>query len=179
MGATTIGLMALAAASATAAGIEQQNQLKGQAKQLKQQANALDEQASRTRLEGSLNEDVQRAQNRQAMSASRALMGEMGIGDSITATGVLAQDAANAEQNALNMRYKTESEAANYQQQAGNARFGAAQAKKQARRAFYMGLLQGGANAFSTYANSRTPTDQGAKDAGNSKSGFSWLWGSK
>lgn len=165
----TTTMMVMAAASAVAAGIEQSKQLKGQAKALDQQARVADANASRTRLEGSLNEDVQRAQNRQAMSASRALMSEMGMSESATSTGVLAQDAANAEQNALNIRYKTESEARNYDQQASDARFGAGQARKQARRAFYMGLLQGGADAFSTYANSRTPTDSGASN--------NWLWG--
>lgn len=181
MGADPVSLTIMAAAAATSAiasGIEQHNQLKGQSKALKQQARLLEQQEKRTRLEGSLNEDAQRAQNRQAMANSRAMMSEMGIGDSVTAINVLAQDAANAEQNALNMRYRTDTEAANYQQQAGDARFGAKQAKKQARRAFYMGLLQGGADAFKTYAGNKTPTDPGAKDAGNSKSGFSWLWGS-
>ena len=102
MGADPVSLTIMAAAAATSAiasGIEQHNQLKGQSKALNQQAKLLEQQEKRTRLEGSLNEDAQRAQNRQAMANSRAMMGEMGIGDSVTAVNVLAQDAANAEQN--------------------------------------------------------------------------------
>ena len=98
-------------------------------------------------------------------------MGEMGISDSATAIGALAQNAANAEQNALNIRYQTETAARNYMQQASDMNFYAKQAKKQGKNAFRMSLLSGAANGVAAAYRASQPVDtEGQKE-------FSWLFG--
>ncbi len=165
MGATTMGIMALT--SAAVQGISSYQQAKSQASAMKANAGILEQNARQTRLEGALNEDVQRRQNRQELSKLRAAMGEMGIGDSATAIGSLAQDASNAEQNALNIRYKTETAANSILQQASDLRFNAKQTKKQGKNAFFMGMLSGAANGYGAYQRYSTPIDyEGIKKYG-------------
>lgn len=158
MGAT--GVMAgLSVAGGIVNGIKGYQQAKSEASAMKANARILEQNARQTRLEGALNEDVQRSQNRQELSKLRAAMGEMGIAESATAIGSLAQDAANAEQNALNIRYKTETEANNLIQQASDLRYGAKQMKKKARNRFFTGMLQGASGGFGTFMKYSTPTD--------------------
>ena len=161
----------LAAAQTVIGGDQAYRQGKAQAEAYNANADILRRNARQVRLEGSLNEDIQRAENRQQLSKTRALMGEMGISDSATAIGALAQDAANAEQNALNIRYQTETAARNYMQQASDMNFYAKQAKKQGKNAFRMSLLSGAANGIAAAYNASQPVDK----EGQKK--FSWLWG--
>lgn len=78
---------------------------------------------------------------------------------------------ANAEQNALNIRYQTETAARNYMQQASDMNFYAKQAKKQGKNAFRMSLLSGAANGVAAAYNAAQPVDaEGQKE-------FSWLFG--
>lgn len=161
----------LAAAQTVIGGYQAYRQGKAQAEAYNANADILRRNARQVRLEGSLNEDIQRAENRQQLSKTRALMGEMGISDSATAVGALAQDAANAEQNALNIRYQTETAARNYMQQASDMNFYAKQAKKQGKNAFRMSLLSGAANGIAAAYNASQPVDK----EGQKK--FSWLWG--
>lgn len=161
----------LAAAQTVIGGYQAYRQGKAQAEAYNANADILRRNARQVRLEGALNEDIQRAENRQQLSKTRALMGEMGIADSATAIGSLAQDAANAEQNALNIRYQTETAARNYMQQASDMNFYAKQAKKQGKNAFRMSLLSGAAKGIAAAYNASQPVDK----EGQKK--FSWLWG--
>lgn len=162
-----------AIAGAALQGYGKYQQAKSESKSYAAQAAVAEENAKQTRLLGAINEDRKREANRQQLSKMRAAIGEMGIGDSATAIGSLAQDAAAAEQNALDIRYQTASEANNLLQQGANLRFGAKAAKKQGRNAFYMGLIQGMGNGVSAYYKTARPVDAG----GSKKDGYGFLWG--
>lgn len=167
---SSAAMAAIAFTSSAVKGYEAYNQAKGQAKAYRQQADVLLSNAEQTRLEGSLNEDTIRSQNRQTLSEVRALAGENGMADSATTVNSIAQTAAAGEQNALNLRYKTETEANNYLQAASDAQFLAKETKRQGKNAFYMGLLQGVTGAAATAYKYATP-----KDNGNDSS-LDFLW---
>lgn len=157
----------LAAAQTVIGGYQAYRQGKAEAEAYNANADILRRNARQVRLEGARNEDIQRAENRQQLAETRALMGEMGISDSATAIGALAQNAANAEQNALNIRYQTETAARNYMQQASDMNFYA----KQGKNAFRMSLLSGAANGVAAAYRASQPVDtEGKKE-------FSWLFG--
>lgn len=166
------GVMGMVAGATTVLrGYQAYQQGKAEAQAYDANADILRQNAAQIRLEGAINEDVQRNQNRQQLSATRALMGEMGIADSATAIGALAQDAANAEQNVLSRRYQTESTARNYVQQAGDMNFYAKQAKRQGKNAFRMSLLSGAANGVGAFYRASKPVDKEGQEK------FKWLWG--
>ena len=161
----------LAAVQTVVNGYQAYRQGKAQADAYNANADILRKNAAQIRLEGALNEDVTRSQNRQQMASTRALMGEMGMADSATSVGVLAQDAANAEQNVLNQRYQTETTARNYMQQAADLNYEAKLAKRQGKNAFRMSLLAGAANGVGAFYRASQPKDE----EGQKK--YSWLWG--
>ncbi len=169
MSAGVMGVMA--GVSTVLNGYQSYQQGKAQAAAYSANAETLRQNAAQVRAEGALNEDTMRSQNRQQLASTRALMGEMGMGDSATSVGVLAQDSANAEQNVLNQRYQTETTARNYMQQAANMDYEAKLAKRQGKNAFTMSLLSGTANGVSAYYQASKPTDK----EGQTK--YSWLWG--
>lgn len=115
------------------------------------QADIYRKNAARVRLLGAYNEDMLRAQNRAYVSKARATAGEAGMGESETYATALAHTAAALEQNVLNARYKTESEAMNYLYQASIADENARQMKKKSRHRFQNALISGIYGAMNVY----------------------------
>lgn len=169
---TAVVMTGLAIADAANQGYSNYQLAKGQSKSYKEEARRLKENAAQTYMEGSINEDRTREQNRQTLSKMRAAIGEMGMSESATAIGSLSQDAAAAEQNALDIRYKTNTEANNYIQAASDSKFMSKQARTQGKNKFVMNLLQGAGNSVATYYKYSNPVDTGAIKNDNS-----WLWG--
>lgn len=147
---------AMAAASAVAGGIQAKQAGEAEKKASDYNAEILKRNAKQARLEGTLNEDAQRSQNRQELSSARAAMGELGMSDSQTTTGLLAQEAAIGEQNAINQRYGYETEANRYMADANLEKYYGKQAQRQGRNAFYMGLLSGASSALSSIAGAKS-----------------------
>lgn len=142
----------IASAAATVAqGYQSYQQGKQEKKAYDTNAEILRRNAAQKRLETSINEDTQRSENRRRVSAARAAMGEAGILNSATSTGVLGQMASEAEQNVLNYRFAGESEASNYMNQAAMQNYYGRAAKANGKNAFKMSFLQGGINGLSTY----------------------------
>lgn len=108
--------------------------------------------AAQKRLETSLNEDLQRSENRKRISAARAAMGEAGILESATSLGALGQMSAEAEQSVLNYRYEGESEAQNYIEQADWQNYYGRAAKAKGKNAFKMSMINTGINLLSSAA---------------------------
>jgi len=114
-------------------------------------ANIYRQNAARIRLLGAYNEDRLRRQNRAYVANSRAAANEAGMGESETFATALAQTAAGLEQNVLDARYQTESEAMNYLYQADVAEANARQLKKNSRNRFQNALLSGVYGALNVY----------------------------
>lgn len=157
MGATTMAVMTVAAMAAQS--YSNYQQAKAESKTMKANAEVLKNNARQARLEGAINEDRQRQANRQAISKMRNMMGEAGIGDSQTAIGSLAQDASSAEQNALDIRYKTETSANALLQQSLNYGAEAKNTNRQGRNQFYTGMLSSVIGGFGAYQKYKTPVD--------------------
>lgn len=151
MSGVEIALGAAAAAATVAQGYQSYQQGKQEKKAYDTNAEILRRNAAQKRLETSINEDMQRSENRRRISAARAAMGEAGILDSATSIGVLGQMAADAEQNVLNYRFAGESEAQNYLTQAMMQNYYGKTAKANGRNAFKMSFLQGGINGLAAY----------------------------
>lgn len=177
MSTAAIIMGAITAASTAMKGYSQYQQGKATAKGYREQAKRIADNESQLRLEGAINEDRTREQNRQAISGMRAMLGEMGMEGSETATASLSQDIASAEQNALDLRYRVNTEANNLAQASSDASFMAKETKKNARNQFYMSLIQGVGDGMGSYYKFKTPVDPGAKTGG--KDDYNWLWGSK
>lgn len=177
--AAAIVSAAMAVSSAVAGGIQAKQAGDAEKKASDYNAEILKRNAKQARLEGVVNEDIQRSQNRQELSSARAAMGELGMGGSATTVGLLGQEAAIGEQNALNERYGYETEANRYIADANLEKYYGKQAQKQGNNAFYMGLLAGansGASSisrsdlkFSDFKSNPKVTESG----GFSSSGFS------
>lgn len=122
-----------------------------QAADYREQANIYRRNAALLRLNGAINEDIMRTQNRAYTARSSAAAGEAGMGESETFATALATTAAALEQNVLNARYQVESEAMNYLYQANVAEENARQLKKKGRNYFQNGLMNGMMGAFDMY----------------------------
>ena len=145
--------IAIAAAAATVAeGYSQYQQGKAEKKAYDANADILRRNAAQKRLETSMNEDLKRSENRRQISKTRAAMGEAGMLDSATSLGALGQMTANAEQNALNLRYAGETEASNYINQANLQNYYGRMAKANGKNAFKMSFVKGAINGLTTYA---------------------------
>lgn len=142
----------LAAVSTVAEGYSQYQQGKEQKKANDTNAEILRRNAAQKRLETSINEDAARAQSRQRISAARAAAAEAGMSDSATMLQSLGQMSADEEQNALNLRWQGESEAANYLSQADMQNYYGRVAKANGKNAFKMSLLNAGINGVSTFS---------------------------
>jgi len=129
-------------------GVQQSNQMQRRSYYYQQQGNAYRQNAAMTRLNGAINEDVSRAKNRAYLSRATAAAGEAGMAESPTFTSALSSTAAALEQNVLNQRYQTESEAENYLYQARIAEENARVMRKNSRHAFRNGLINGITSAF-------------------------------
>lgn len=151
MSGVEIALGAAAAAATVAQGYQSYQQGKQEKKAHDVNAEILRRNAAQKRLETSINEDMQRSENRRRISAARAAMGEAGILNSATSTGVLGQMAADAEQNVLNYRFAGESEAQNYLTQAMMQNYYGKAAKANGKNAFKMSFLEGAVNGVAAY----------------------------
>ena len=165
----TIG--AIASLATVAEGYGQYQEGKFQKKQADANADILRQNAARKRLETAINEDTLRAQNRQTLAKNIAASIEQGMGNSATTVGVLGQDAANLEQNALNLRYEGLSAAEGMDIQADYYNVQGKAAKRAGKNAFTMSLLRaplsfasgytaaGGnvANLFGTFSGKKVP----------------------
>lgn len=132
-------------------GTADRNKAYAQAADYAEQANIYRRNAALLRLNGALNEDVMRSQNRAYTARSLTAAGEAGMGESETFATALATTAAALEQNVLNARYQVESEAANYLYQANIAEENARQLRKKGRNYFQSSLMSGITSAFDVY----------------------------
>jgi hypothetical protein len=143
---------AVASAAATvASGYQSYKQGKEQQEAYNKNADILRQNAARKRMETSLNEDIIRQENREKMSKARAAMAEAGMITSATTSGVLGQMGAELDQNALNLRYQGETEAANYMNQATMQNYYGKVAAAQGRNAFKTSFVKGIINGITTY----------------------------
>lgn len=141
--------MGLNFASGLLGGIAQSNKANAQAASYKQTAANYRQNAAQTRLVGAMNEDILRAQNRANLARSYAAAAEAGMGESPTMMSAMATNASALEQNVLNARYQTETEAENYLYQARVAEANARNAKKKSKNLFNSGLISGISSALS------------------------------
>ncbi|MBQ8678065.1 MAG: hypothetical protein IJ529_06315 [Alphaproteobacteria bacterium] len=157
---------AVAAATATLAeGYSQYQQGKAEKKAYDMNADILRQNAARKRVETSLNEDIVRSQNRKQLAKARAAFGEAGMITSATTTGVLGQMAGEQEQNAFNLRYAGESEAANYMNQAALQDYYGRSAKANGKNAWKMSMIKAPINAFAAYASAGGFSSEATVDA--------------
>ncbi len=138
-------------ASGFLSGTQEQQAYRQKAQQAYREAAIYRKNAATVRLNGALNEDSMRAKNRATMAVSSAAMGEAGMGESPTTTTALATSASAMEQNVLNTRYQTESEAENYLYQARTAEENARRYKKKGRNSFMNSMLSGASSALTSY----------------------------
>ena len=148
-------IAAMTAATAVAEGVSARQTAKAEKKAYDENAEVLKRNAAQKRLENSINEDLQRSENRRRISKARAAMGEAGMLDSATALGALGQMSADAEQSALNFRFSSDSEAQNYMSQAGIQDYYGKVAQQKGRNAFNMGLINAGISGASSYGKAK------------------------
>lgn len=146
-----VAMMGVNFASHFLQGIGESNQAAKVSQIYAGQADIYRKNAARVRLLGAYNEDILRAQNRSYAAKARAGAGEAGMGESETFATALAHTAAGLEQNVLNARYQTESEAMNYLYQASVADENARQMKKKSRHRFQNALISGIYGALNIY----------------------------
>lgn len=143
---------AFQAAGSIFSGYSQSASLKAQAQVADQNATTADAYGRNALLEASANEDAQRRRSAGDMSRQVAGMAENGIGlDSTTAQDLTYQSALNAELDALNIRYAGQLKANQLYGEAANFRNEAANARAGAKRAVIGGYLNAGAQALSGY----------------------------
>lgn len=106
-----------------------------------------------TRLNGAKNEDVMRSQNRAYLAQAFAAAGEAGMAESPTMMNELASSFSVLEQNVLNARYRTESEAENYIYQSRLAVENSRQMKEKSKNIFRNALISGIGSGFRVYGN--------------------------
>ncbi len=113
------------------------------------QASIYRKNAYTTRLVGAMNEDALSRQNRSYLAQVVASANEAGMGESPTMMSALLSTMSVLEQNVLNARYQTESEAENYLYQARVAEENARLMRKKSRHLFKSGLINGISSALS------------------------------
>lgn len=141
----------LGVASSLLSGVSALSQAKAQSDSLEANASILRKNAEQKRLETSINEDTVRRQKKLAMSSARAQMAEAGVIEGGTSLGVLAQGLANAEQEALNLRYEGETVAVNYLNNASLLEEEAKQARRAGGNAFLTSLVGAGFSGLAGY----------------------------
>lgn len=115
-------------------------------------ADILRNNADRTRLETSINEEKMRRENRQKIAKNVAASVEQGMGNSNTTLGLIGQQTATLEQNALNLRYEGLSKAEYLDQQANYMNYQGRMYKAQGKNAFRLSFLNAGVKGMNTYA---------------------------
>ena len=145
-------LMGVNFASGFLNGVKQSNAYRQSAYDYRLQAAAFRRNAYLTRLSGALNEDVSRAKNRAYLAEANAAAAETGMAESPTFVSALASSASALEQNVLNDRYATESQAEHYLYQSRVAEANARMLKKRSRNVFQNGLISGIGSAFGVYS---------------------------
>ncbi|MBO5038008.1 MAG: hypothetical protein J6C85_00920 [Alphaproteobacteria bacterium] len=145
-----VGAVALNFASGLIKGAQQSKSYKAQAKLMEQQAAVYRKNAALLRRNGARNEDIMRSGNRAQLSRAAAAGGEAGMGESATFASGLATTAAALEQNVLNARYQTESQAENYLYDARLTEEKAKLLRKRSENSFRNGLIGGINSALST-----------------------------
>lgn len=161
---------ALSVASTVAGGYQQKQAGEAEKKALDVNAEILRRNAKQARMEGSINEDIERAKDRKELSQARSSIAEIGMESSATNTGVLAQEAANNESNALSQRYASETEANNYIANSRLAEYYGSQAQKRGKKAFYMSMISGVGDGLTAYMMGKGP--ENIKDVtGTARSG--------
>lgn len=148
-GAEVIAGLGLIAGVADSYGQYQEGRYQSQV--AKANAKVLEANADKIRLETSINEDIQREEDRRTIARNIAASIEQGMGASPTTIGVLGQQATDLEQNVLNLRYKGLSEAERLDIQAYYKHQEAKQLKSQAKRRFYTGLVKSAFSAGQSY----------------------------
>lgn len=133
-------------------GVRDGNKAYLSAKDYDYQAQIFKRNADLVRLYGAMNEDVMRAKNRAYISNGVAAANEVGMAESPTFVSALAYNGSLLEQNVLNERYKTESEAENYLYQSRVMAQNAHQMRKKSRGAFRSGLISGISSALGVYS---------------------------
>lgn len=115
-----------------------------------------------SRQQANAREETQRRRARQALGEQRAALAQAGIGLSGSAADVYGQSAANAELDALNIRYEGELDARGLLAQSELSRYSGQTAGVNARSARSAGrldaassLLAGASNAYGSYRTRR------------------------
>lgn len=137
-------------ASSFLQGKAEQNEYEKKAQLALQNAQTYRQNAQNIRLSGARNEDALRSQKRATIASASAAAGEAGMGESPTTTTALATTSSALEQNILNERFKTESEAENYLYQALIEETNAKQYKKEGQNRFSGNLLSGLSSSLSS-----------------------------
>lgn len=128
--------------------LQKSNEASANAQYYAQQANLYRRNAQIARLNGSLNENISRSQQRMLIATSSAAAGEAGVGESPTTVSALATSMSVLEQNILYDRYRVESEAENYLYQAKMKDENARQMRKKSKNRYTNALLGGITSIF-------------------------------
>lgn len=151
-GGASIAMMAMAAAGALSAmkqGEAQSDALKSQAQAQQYNAAVAENNAQTAEAQGNANEEAQRRKARMVMGAQRAGIAESGIGNEGTGSDLVQQSAANAEMDALNIRYGAQLQAVGFRNNAKLDNYQADDLKSQAKSAITASYLNAGAAVLS------------------------------
>lgn len=155
-----MAILAVASTAVAAYGAYQQGQAaeatyKSQAQAADYNATIQSQNATVARQQAAAREEAQRRRTRQILGEQRAAIGQAGIGLGGSAADVYGQSAANAELDALNIRYEGELDARGLLAQSELTRYEAKADRmnaKSAKRAGYVNtasaLLSGGSQAY-------------------------------
>lgn len=144
MAGATVAIMAITTAMQVASTIQQG---KAQERAYAAQAGIDEQNAQRTALETSMNEDTLRKQNRQRLAQIAGAQAEAGLVGA-TAEKSYLTSFANAEQDALNLRYSGMSQWQNYKNSAMLNRAYGRQARKNALQSAYIQGFSGAARTL-------------------------------
>lgn len=154
----SIASMAVAAYSAYQGGKTQEAGYKAQAQADEYNATIQSQNASVARQQAGAREEAQRRQARQVLGEQRAALAQAGIGLSGSAADVYGQSAANAELDALNIRYEGELESRGLLAQSQLSRYegkvsgmNASSARRAGNLSAASALLAGGTKAYGYY----------------------------
>lgn len=157
MEALIIASTAMQALGAIQQGNAQAASYKSQQAAANYNASIMDQNARIERDQANQREEAQRREARQVLGAQRAAFSQAGVGLGGSAADVMAQSAANAELDALTLRYEGEMKARGLMASAEGERYQgqvAGMNASSARTAGYMnaaGSILGGAASYGTY----------------------------
>lgn len=143
--------MAMSALSAMKQGEAQSDALKSQAQAQQYNAAVAEQNAQTAEAQGNANEEAQRRKARMVIGAQRAGISESGIGNEGTGSDLVQQSAANAEMDALNIRYGAQLQAVGFRNNAKLDNYQASNDLSQAKQATQASYLNAGASALSGY----------------------------